>query len=101
MPDTPGLAAMRDLIDSWGMDPLLDHMISLPPPPGNAESLTMCLEPLFGRLHEALMERPAQSPHILQIPEDDTGAAGFMESWMTTLREQAAAAGEATGGSEG
>uniref|UniRef100_A0AAU3GJR2 Uncharacterized protein n=1 Tax=Streptomyces sp. NBC_01401 TaxID=2903854 RepID=A0AAU3GJR2_9ACTN len=102
MPDTPGLAAMRDLIDSWGMGPFLDHMISLAPSPRQyAESLAMCLEPLFGHLYEALMEQLAQSPDVFQIPGDETGAAGFMETWMTTLREQAAAAEEATDGSEG
>ncbi|WP_392676663.1 hypothetical protein [Streptomyces sp. LN785] len=89
MPDTPGLAALRDLIDSWGMGPFLGHMVSLNPSPRQfAEGLTVCLEPLFDQLYEALMAQLVQDPYIFRIPGDDTGAAGFMETWMSTLREQ-------------
>ncbi|MFI5924036.1 hypothetical protein ACIA8M_36640 [Streptomyces anulatus] len=101
MPDTPGLAALRDLIDSWGMGPFLAHMISLNPSPRQfTESLTVCLDPLFDQLYEALTHQLAQDPYIFRIPGDETGAAGFMETWMSTLREQAAAAGERRGGGE-
>lgn len=93
MPDTPGLAALRDLIDSWGVGPLLGYMISLNPSPRQyAESLTVCLEPLFDRLYEALMEQLEQGPYIFRTPGDETGAVGFMETWLRTLREQTAAA---------
>lgn len=92
MPDTPGLAALRDLIDSWGMGAILGHMISLNPSPRQfAESLTVCLEPIFDGLYEALMEQLAQDPYIFHIPGDDTGAVGFMETWVRALRELAAA----------
>lgn len=101
MPDTPGLAALRDLIDSWGMGPFLAHMISLNPSPRQfAESLTVCLDPLFDQLYEALTNQLAQDPYIFRIPGDETGAVGFMDTWMSTLREQAAAAGERRGGCE-
>ncbi|MFJ1847450.1 hypothetical protein [Streptomyces sp. NPDC088146] len=42
-------------------------------------------------LYKALMVQLAQDPYILRTPGDDTGAAGFMETWVRTLRELAAA----------
>ncbi|MFF1917398.1 hypothetical protein ACFVYE_38800 [Streptomyces sp. NPDC058239] len=91
MPDTPGLAALRDLIDSWGMGPLLDRMISPHSSPRQfAESLTICLDQLFDQ-YEALMAQLVQDPYVFRIPGDATGAAGFVEAWMSALREQASA----------
>ncbi|WP_405401080.1 hypothetical protein [Streptomyces sp. NBC_01104] len=76
-------------------------MISLDPSPRQfAESLTVCLDPLFDQLYEALTNQLAQDPYIFRIPGDETGAVGFMDTWMSTLREQAAAAGERHGGGE-
>ncbi|WTO32883.1 hypothetical protein OG399_45625 [Streptomyces achromogenes] len=89
MPDTPALAALRAKIDEWGMFPLLDHVIALSPSPRHfAEGLAVCLEPLFDGLYEALMEQLAADPALFQIPGDETGAAGFMETWTRVLREQ-------------
>ncbi|MFI1415703.1 hypothetical protein ACH4Y0_38165 [Streptomyces sp. NPDC020707] len=92
MPDTPAQAALRKRIDAWGMFPFLDHLIAVSPSPGEfAESLTVCLEPPFDNLYEALMEQLAADPGIFRIPGDDTGAVGFGERWIRTLREQTAA----------
>lgn len=77
---TPGLAALRDRIDAWDMGPVLDHVISLSPPPRQfAESLAVCLEPLFDGLYEALMGSSPEDPDIFRIPGNETGTAGFME----------------------
>ncbi|MEV6477026.1 hypothetical protein [Streptomyces sp. NPDC051657] len=89
MPDTPGLAALRAVIDERGMFPVLDHMIGLSPSPTEfAEALAACLEPYLEELYTALMEQLAADPAIFHLPGDDTGAAGFMDTWLRTLREQ-------------
>lgn len=89
MPDTPGLAALRAVIDERGMFPVLDHMIGLSPSPTQfAEALAACLEPYLDELFTALMEQLAADPAIFHLPGDDTGAAGFMDTWLRTLREQ-------------
>ncbi|MFD8901302.1 hypothetical protein [Streptomyces ardesiacus] len=89
MPDTPALAALRARIDEWGMFPVLDHVISLSLSPRHfAEGLAVCLEPLFDGLYETLMEQLAADPDLFQLPGDETGAAGFMETWTRILREQ-------------
>lgn len=88
MPDTPGLVALRQRIDEWGLFPVLDHVIAINPSPRQfAESLVVCLEPFFENLYEALMEQLAEDPDIFRIPGDETGAVGFGETWMRTLRE--------------
>ncbi|MFJ6650535.1 hypothetical protein ACIQPS_33355 [Streptomyces sp. NPDC091290] len=49
------------------------------------------------------MEQLAAEPGMFQIPGDETGAAGFMETWTRTLREQTRAASgalERAGGRE-
>lgn len=93
MPDTPALAALRAKIDEWGMFPILDHVIALSPSPRHfAQGLAIGLEPLFDALYETLMEQLTADPALFQIPGDETGAAGFMETWTRTLREQTARA---------
>ncbi|MDX2571427.1 hypothetical protein QBA57_41605 [Streptomyces scabiei] len=88
MPDTPAQAALRQLIDEWGMFPLLDHVIAVSPSPGQfAESLVVCMEPIFGNLYEALMEQLAVDPDVFRIPGDETGAVGFGEKWMRAMAE--------------
>lgn len=88
MPDTPALAALRQRIDAWGMFPVLDHMIGLNPSPIQfAECLAICMEPLFDYLYETLMEQLGEAPAIFSLPGDDTGPAGFGETWMRTVRE--------------
>lgn len=91
MPDTPALAALRAKIDEWGMFPILDHVIALSPSPRYfAQGLAIGLEPLFDGLYETLMEQIMAEPALFQIPGDESGAAGFMETWTRTLREQTA-----------
>ncbi|MFG3187087.1 hypothetical protein [Streptomyces nigra] len=93
MPDTPALAALRAKIDEWGMFPILDHVIALSPSPTYfAQGLAVCLEPLFDGLYETLMEQLTAEPGLFQIPGEETGAAGFMETWIRVLREQTARA---------
>ncbi|MFF0794722.1 hypothetical protein [Streptomyces spiralis] len=93
MPDTPALAALRQRIDEWGMFPVLDHFIAITPSPGQfAAGLAVCLEPLFDNLYEALLEQLVEDPHVFSIPGDETGAVGFGETWMRTVRELANAA---------
>ncbi|MFD7552576.1 hypothetical protein [Streptomyces sp. NPDC059816] len=71
------------------MFPVLDHMIGLSPSPTEfAEALAACLEPYLDELYAALMEQLAADPAIFHLPGDDTGAAGFMDTWLRTLREQ-------------
>ncbi|WP_405417545.1 hypothetical protein [Streptomyces microflavus] len=89
MRDTPGLAALRTVIDERGMFPVLDHMVGLFPSSTQfAEALAACLEPYLDELYRALMEQLAANPAIFHLPGDDTGAAGFMDTWLRTLREQ-------------
>lgn len=106
IPDTPALAVLRERIDEWGMFPVLDHVISVSPSPRQfAESLAVCLEPLFEGLYEALMEQLKADPKIFHMPGDETGPAGFMNTWIRTLREQTRAGsgahGQAGGSGEG
>ncbi|MER5842745.1 hypothetical protein ABT099_21020 [Streptomyces prasinus] len=76
-----------------GHVPVLDHVISLSPSPRHfAEGLAVCLEPLFDGLYETLMEQLTAEPGLFQLPGDETGAAGFMETWIRTMREQTARA---------
>ncbi|MET8816456.1 hypothetical protein ABZW47_31205 [Streptomyces sp. NPDC004549] len=91
MPDTPAQAALRQRIDEWGMFPFLSHAFSFSPSPVQfAESLSVCLEPLFDGLYEALMEQLARDPDIFRLPGDETGPVGFGERWMRALREVSA-----------
>ncbi|MFB6755705.1 hypothetical protein ACFCX6_32865 [Streptomyces sp. NPDC056353] len=93
MPDTPALAALRAKIDEWGMFPILDHVIALSPSPTYfAQGLAVCLEPLFDGLYETLMEQLTAEPGLFHLPGEETGAAGFMETWIRVLREQTARA---------
>ncbi|MER6847092.1 hypothetical protein AB0A81_28135 [Streptomyces flaveolus] len=88
LPDNPALAALRQRIDEWGMFPVLSQLIAFSPSPGQfAEALTVCLDPLLDALYEELMEQLADNPAIYQIPGDDTGPAGFGETWIRTVRE--------------
>ncbi|WP_051779846.1 hypothetical protein, partial [Streptomyces sp. NRRL S-241] len=95
MPDTPALAALRAKIDELGVFPLLDHVIALSPSPTRfAQGLAIGLEPLFDGLYEMLMEQLTAEPGLFQVPGDETGAAGFMETWIRSLHEQTARARE-------
>lgn len=97
MPDTPALAALRERIDERGMGPCLDHVIAVKPSPRQfAESLLACLSPLMDELYEALMEQLAADPNVFRIPGDESGAAGFMNTWIGTLHAQTAARKKAT-----
>ncbi|MGW5782031.1 hypothetical protein [Streptomyces sp. NPDC003863] len=98
MPDTPGLATLRTLIDERGMGFMLHHLVSISPTPRQfAEGLVGCLDPMWDELYEALMEQLATDPNLFRLPGDDTGAAGFVNTWTRTLDEQtrAVTAGEA------
>ncbi|MFG2683969.1 hypothetical protein [Streptomyces sp. NPDC048392] len=93
MPDTPALAALRAKIDELGVFPILDHVIALSSSPRHfAQGLAIGLDPLFDGLYETLMEQLAADSALFQIPGDETGAAGFMDAWTRTLREQTAMA---------
>lgn len=71
------------------MFPILDHVIALSPSPTYfAQGLAVCLEPLFDGLYETLMEQLTAYPGLFQLPGEETGAAGFMETWIRVLREQ-------------
>jgi hypothetical protein len=88
MPDTPALAALRQQIDDLGMGSILGHAIALAPSPQQfASEIALCMDPFFDGLYEVLMEQLAQSPEIFHVPGDDTGAAGFMDTWLRTLHE--------------
>jgi hypothetical protein len=92
MPDTPALAALRKRIDEFGMFPFLDRIIAIAPSPTQfAETLAVCLQPLLDNLYEALMAQVAAGPDLFRLPGDETGAAGFMEKWIRTLRERSPA----------
>ncbi|MGW1163717.1 hypothetical protein ACWD5Q_34680 [Streptomyces sp. NPDC002513] len=98
LPDTPALTALRQRIDDLGMFPILDHVIAVNPSPGQfAVGLTVCLEPFFDNLYEVLMEQLMEGPDIFRIPGDETGAVGFGETWMRTLRELPGAGGASAG----
>ncbi|MET8182373.1 hypothetical protein [Streptomyces sp. NPDC005336] len=98
LPDTPALAALRQRIDEWGMFAVLDHFIVISPSPRQfAESLAVCLEPLFDDLYEALMEQLGGNSDIFSIPGDERGAVGFGEAWMRTLDEQTETGGASAG----
>ncbi|MEU6033013.1 hypothetical protein ABZ825_39505 [Streptomyces tauricus] len=92
MPDTPALAALRQRIDDFGMFPFLDRIIAINPSPTRcAETLSVCLQPPLDNLYETLMEQLTADPALFRIPGNETGAAGFMERWIGTLRGRAQA----------
>ncbi|MFI1376107.1 hypothetical protein ACH4UY_29375 [Streptomyces longwoodensis] len=87
LPDTPAQAALRQRIDDLGVFPLLDHVISISPSPGQfAEALRLCLEPFYDNLYETLTEQLAQDPAIFRLPGDERGVAGFGEAWLGAVR---------------
>ncbi|MFB6828440.1 hypothetical protein [Streptomyces hydrogenans] len=89
MPDTPGLAALRALIDRRGMGFMLHNLVSISPTPRQfAEGLVACLDPAWDELYEALMEQLATDPNLFRLPGDDIGAGGFVSAWTRTLDEQ-------------
>ncbi|WP_060905158.1 hypothetical protein [Streptomyces scabiei] len=93
--ERPALVALRDRIDTSGLFPVLDHVISVNPSPRQfTEGLVVCLEPFLDALYETLMEQLTADPNVFRIPGDERGPAGFMETWIHTLREQTRAGGE-------
>ncbi|MGW4198830.1 hypothetical protein [Streptomyces sp. NPDC005004] len=82
LPDTPAQAALRQRIDNLGVFPLLDLVIVVDPSPGQfALGLTVCLQPFYDNLYETLLEQLMEIPDIFSIPGDETGPAGFTETW--------------------
>ncbi|MEV5149815.1 hypothetical protein AB0L14_37005 [Streptomyces sp. NPDC052727] len=98
MPDTPALAALRNLIDECGMGPVLDHAIALSPSARQlGENLAICMERPFDGLYETLVEQLGKDPDVFSITGDATGPAGFDETWLRAVRELSAP-GRAVGG---
>ncbi|MER5914987.1 hypothetical protein ABT124_32120 [Streptomyces sp. NPDC001982] len=66
----------------------MNQVVSVNPTPRQfAESLVACLAPLMDELYEVFMAQLAADLYVFQIPGDESGAAGFMETWIRTLRE--------------
>ncbi|MFB6677408.1 hypothetical protein ACFCWG_34370 [Streptomyces sp. NPDC056390] len=58
------------------------------------EGLVACLGPILDELYEALVQQLSADLNVFHLPGDETGAIGFMETWIHTLREQTRADGE-------
>ncbi len=65
-----------------------------PPPPQFAEGLAACLEPSFDELHTPLREQLAANPALFHLSGDDTGTAGFTNTWLRALRKESGSEAE-------
>lgn len=83
MPDTPGLAALRALIDDLGVAPwLIDIAMTIHRTEGFAICLASCLHPMYGAVHKMLVDQAAALP---PIPGTDAGAQAFIAEWFGTI----------------
>ncbi|SEE37272.1 hypothetical protein SAMN05428938_8042 [Streptomyces sp. KS_5] len=99
LPDTSGLAALREVIDDHGMGKFLTHFIAFAPTPLYfAHGVAACIDsPAVDALYEALMEQYAADPNIFGLPGNTDGFLGFIEVWFRTLEEHTPAAGGQAG----
>ncbi|MET8941836.1 hypothetical protein ABZX28_33145 [Streptomyces rubiginosohelvolus] len=49
---------------------------------------------MLDELYETLMEQLMADPDLFRLPGDEGGAAGFVNTWTSTLHEQAGLADE-------
>ncbi|MFD9041163.1 hypothetical protein [Streptomyces bottropensis] len=88
LPDTPGLAALRERIDERGMGLRLTQTISFTPIPLYfVRGVTGCLLPELDALYEDLMEQYTANPKIFDLPDHTDGFLGFLDAWNRTLEE--------------
>ncbi|MGW3660037.1 hypothetical protein ACWD6R_32310 [Streptomyces sp. NPDC005151] len=89
MPDTPGLAALRERIDASGMGAALIGMLNLSASPAVfAWDLTVCLDRSWHELHDALFDQLISDPRLFDLSGQEPGAAHFMDTWIRAAREQ-------------
>ena len=89
MPDTPGLAALRDRINELATGPAL---ISLARqtlrPQGMAFAIAGCLQPAYSALYESLLELAATGPSLLHAAGDEEhDPERYMATWLSSIRE--------------
>jgi hypothetical protein len=85
MPDTPGHAALRVLIDALGIGQmLLNSYRSMFTTHGFAFSVLPCLHPAYLTIHQLLTNQVANGPPL--FPDNIHAAEKFMADWMTTLK---------------
>lgn len=95
MPDTPGLAHLREQLDASGFGVIVAQLVPLMiNPTGVPQALVMCLMPVMGALaahFEALLAQQADTGRgLLWLPGDEHGSAeAYMEAWTGRVHQLA------------
>jgi hypothetical protein len=87
MPDTPGLAALRTLIDELGIGPILVMAgRGIRGTRGFANQLVACLHPMYRAIYNLLDRQVSTGPPLLHGPGERDSAEKFMADWMQAIR---------------
>ena len=93
MPDTPGLAHLREQLDASGFGVIVAQLVPLMiNPTGIPQALVMCLMPVMSGLaahFEALLAQQADTGRgLLWLPDDEHGSAEtYMEAWTDHIHQ--------------
>jgi hypothetical protein len=84
MPDTPGMAALRSLINDLGLAPwLMNILLTIHDTEGFATCLASCLHPVYSATHKILADQVAALP---PFPGTEEGARSFVTEWFDAIR---------------
>jgi hypothetical protein len=93
MPDTPGLAHLREQLDASGFGVIVAQLVPLMiNPTGIPQALVMCLMPVMAALaahFEALLTQQTDTGRgLLWLPGDEHGGAeAYMEAWTDHIHQ--------------
>ena len=94
MPDTPGLAAFRALIDELGIAQILINMSrAVHTTRGFVDILVACLHPMYQAVHGYLSSQLANGPQLFHGSDDEHTAAKFMADWIAAIQSITPGAG--------
>lgn len=87
IPDTPGLAALRALIDELGLTQILIIMSrAMHTTRGFADTLVSYLHPIYQAIYGYLHSQVTTGPPLFHGPDDEHTAEKLMTDWIATIR---------------
>jgi hypothetical protein len=88
MPDTPGLAALRNFIDDAGLrEFVLTMSVGLMETRGFVNKLVTCMShPVYSMISDALKAQIENGPPLLHGPDEKHTGEAFMDDWINTIR---------------
>lgn len=87
MPDTPGLARLREKVNQLGIrSGLINLARQIMHPPSIALAVATCLDPFYSELYHSLSEFLSEGPPLLHLAGDhEHNPEHFMETWISSL----------------